>query len=169
MKLVVGLGNPDKEYEETRHNIGFKAIDLFSHRINVELTHEKFNSKFYKSKEFILAKPLTYMNLSGDFVLKITRFYKIPVENILIIYDEIDLPIGELRYRLKGSSNGHKGMTDIIHKMKTHSIPRLRIGVGRPKKNVERYVLSAFTKLQINILNSKKENIITIINDFLGT
>ena len=167
MKLIVGLGNPGKEYENTRHNIGFKAIDLYAHKTGATLKKKKFGGVFYKGDGFILAKPLTYMNLSGNFMVKMVKYFKIDLANLLIIYDDIDLPVASLRYRPRGSAGGQKGMMDIIEKLGTSEIKRLKIGIGRPKNQATNHVLGPFTPLQIQALNHKKEEIINIIGDFI--
>ena len=167
MKLIVGLGNPGKEYENTRHNIGFKAIDLFAKEHNLELNQEKFKGIYCKTQDFILAKPLTFMNLSGDFVQAISNFFKIKVEDILIIYDDMDLPIATLRYRKKGSSGGQNGMKDIMLKMGTESISRIKIGIGRPKFVGRDHVLGQWNPEEIEALNKSKKDLINKINEFI--
>lgn len=168
MKLIVGLGNPGQEYEATRHNIGFKVIDLVAHSKGIELNKEKFTGVFYKGDDFILAKPMTFMNLSGDFVQKIAKFFKINVEDILVIYDDMDLATGTIRYREVGSSGGQNGMKDIIEKMGTDKIKRLKIGIGRPKNGAKNWVLGTFTKLQLEELDKVKDDILNKVNEFIN-
>ena len=154
MFLVVGLGNPGIQYAMTRHNVGFWVIDELASRYDHRLEHVKFQS-FYSSgtaagKRVVLAKPLTYMNRSGLAVGDLARFFSIPLENILIIYDDMDLPVGKLRLRPGGGSGGHKGMASIITRLGTQDIPRLRLGIGRQgaagENLVVEHVLSRFTK-----------------------
>ena len=167
MKLIVGLGNPGKEYENTRHNIGFKVIDALSHKYNVELNENKFNGMFYKGNGMILAKPLTYMNLSGDFVQKLAHYYKIDIEDILVVYDDLDLATGVVRYRQKGSSGGQNGIKDIINKMGTQEIKRLKIGIGKPRNGAKNWVLGKFSPTQIQELDAVKGEIIARCEEFL--
>ena len=137
MYLVVGLGNPGKEYEGTRHNIGFEAIDYLSDKYNIELNREKFKGVFgegfIKGKKVILLKPTTYMNLSGDSIREVANFYKLSNEEIIVLYDDISLAVGRLRIREKGSHGGHNGIKSIIANLSTDVFPRVKIGVGAPK------------------------------------
>ena len=110
MKLIVGLGNPGKEYENTRHNIGFMVVDSIAKKMNVQLNEKKFNGVFYKDADFILAKPLTYMNNSGDFVQAIMQFFQINPNDILVIQDDLDIDLGKATIRQKGSACGHNGL-----------------------------------------------------------
>lgn len=162
MKLIVGLGNPGKEYEETRHNIGYKAIDALCHHFGVELNKSKFSGRYYKGKDFVLAKPETYMNLSGDFVQPLANYFEIKPEDILVIYDDMDHKVGQIAMKPKGSHGGQNGIKDIIHKMGTDSIPRMKIGIGRPDtpQKMASYVLNKFSQTQINELNQIKNKII---------
>ena len=134
MKLIVGLGNPGKTYEKTRHNVGFLVIDVLADKLGIEVKQKKFRALIAQTKindeTVILMKPQTYMNLSGDAVIKAMQFYNIEPQDILVIYDDMDLPAGKLRLREKGSAGGHKGMKDIIHILKTQEINRIRIGIG---------------------------------------
>ncbi|MFZ5810222.1 MAG: aminoacyl-tRNA hydrolase [Chloroflexota bacterium] len=149
--LIVGLGNPGKEYANSRHNIGFMVLDRLAGSFDQKFTrleHKAFVLKIKTpSRQLILAKPQTYMNLSGQSVSTLIRFYKVPLEKVLIVYDDIDLPFGVLRLRPAGGSAGHKGMQSIMDKLGSQEIPRLRIGVGRPKgsKAAADYVLNDFT------------------------
>lgn len=133
-KMVVGLGNPGHEYERTRHNVGFVAVDKLADVLNVSINENKFNGKFGRGEiegvPFIIAKPQTFMNLSGDFVQAICAFYKISTQNIFVIHDDVSLPPGKIRLRESGSAGGQNGMADIIRKLGTSSLRRARIGVG---------------------------------------
>ncbi|RCK74149.1 MAG: Peptidyl-tRNA hydrolase [Anaerolineae bacterium] len=148
--LIIGLGNPGKEYAQSRHNVGFMVLDRLAERYGVAFT--RYEQKAFVVKvaseqgSLIFAKPQTYMNLSGQSVSALVRFYKVPLEQLLIVYDDIDLPFGTLRMRPGGSSGGHKGMQSIIDRLGTQDIPRLRIGVGRPRgsKAAANYVLDEF-------------------------
>ncbi|MCU9615286.1 aminoacyl-tRNA hydrolase [Caldibacillus lycopersici] len=158
MKLIVGLGNPGKQYEDTRHNIGFKVIDEISSRLNIRLDEMKFNGIFGKGtingEKVILLKPLTFMNLSGESVAPLMRYYDIPVENLLVIYDELDLPVGKIRLRYKGSAGGHNGIKSIIAHVGTQEFNRIRIGIDRPEQGypIPNYVLGKFSKEEQEVL-----------------
>ena len=151
MKLIVGLGNIGKEYQATRHNIGFMFLEFLKEDWGLEFKEEKAFKGFVASKVIDGVKtcflmPTTYMNLSGDSVQALSNYYKIEVEDILVIYDDMDLPIGESRYKKKGSSGGQKGMGDIIQKLGTDKISRLKIGIGKGQGHLrgKDYVLSKF-------------------------
>jgi peptidyl-tRNA hydrolase, PTH1 family len=152
LKLIVGLGNPGSEYEHTRHNIGFEVIDALSQTNGLPLDKLKFNAQFGKGKmegeDVLLVKPLTYMNLSGEALSPIMNFYQIPIEDILVVYDDLDLPIGKIRLREKGSAGGHNGMKSIIQHLGSQNFKRIRVGIGRPvgREKVIDYVLKRFTK-----------------------
>jgi PTH1 family peptidyl-tRNA hydrolase len=150
MKLIVGLGNPGKQYEETRHNVGFKVIDELSKKLNIELNETKFKGIYgrgmVQGEKVILLKPMTYMNLSGEAVSGVMRFYDIPSEDLLVCYDELDLPVGKIRLRYKGSAGGHNGIKSIINLLGTQEFNRIRIGIERPQpgSNIADYVLGKF-------------------------
>ncbi len=150
MKLIVGLGNPGKEYQRTRHNMGFMALDAFADKMQVDIDKESFQGIYGRLRleedDYLLLKPLTYMNLSGQSVRAICDYFKIAVENIIVIYDEMALPPGKIRLREKGSSGGHKGMQSIIEHMGSDAIKRIRIGIGEPTYNVIDYVLGKPSK-----------------------
>ena len=156
MFLIVGLGNPGKEYDGTRHNIGFEAIDYLSDKYNIELNREKFKGVFgegfIKGKKVILLKPTTYMNLSGESIREVVNFYKISNEEIIVIYDDISLEVGRIRIREKGSHGGHNGIKSIIANLGTDVFPRVKIGVGAPKGNLVSHVLGKFSDEEVEIL-----------------
>src|SRR5205823_3771644 len=129
MKLIVGLGNPGKEYENTRHNLGFVIIDQLATKLNVELNKKKFNGLYYQASEYILLKPQTYMNNSGECVVAFLSYFRIPVANLLVIYDDVAWPVGKFRYRGQGSDGGHNGMKNIIELLGSQDFKRLRIGI----------------------------------------
>ncbi len=151
MKLIVGLGNPGPRYEKTRHNIGFEVIDELASRNGVKLSDAKFSGLFANinknGEKAILLKPLTYMNLSGESIRPLADYYKIPVENILVIYDDLDLPVGKIRLRQKGSAGGHNGMKSTIQHLGTSEFNRIRIGINRPPEGIKvpNYVLGRFS------------------------
>lgn len=146
MKLIVGLGNPGKEYELTRHNCGFRVVDAFSDMVDVDINRSGFKGEYGKFKlddeDVILFKPMTYMNLSGTAVLEIVQYFKINPDDILVVFDDMAIAPGDLRLRLSGSSGGQKGMQNIIDLLKTSNIKRIRVGIGEPpSKNAVDYVL----------------------------
>ncbi len=153
MWLFVGLGNPGKEYEKTRHNMGFACIDAFcQNRFSLSVEKKGF-SALYASVRFgtetvLFLKPQTYMNLSGNSVREIVDFFKIPLENVVVIYDDMDLEPGKIRLRSAGSSGGHKGMKSVIENLGTDKIKRIRIGIGRNTTEVIDYVLNKPTAEQ---------------------
>ncbi|TXL63445.1 aminoacyl-tRNA hydrolase [Cerasibacillus terrae] len=152
MKCIVGLGNPGKKYDKTRHNIGFMVIDEILQSNQWDLDKEKFQGEYTISRvngeKLILLKPQTFMNLSGESVRPILDYYDIPPENLLVIFDDLDLPTGKIRLRQKGGHGGHNGIRSIIDQLGTKDFKRLRIGVGRPETNMSivNYVLSTFAK-----------------------
>lgn len=151
MFLIVGLGNPGKEYEHTRHNVGFDIIDLISEKYNIDVNRKKFKGMYGDGKingeKVLLLKPTTYMNLSGESVREIIEFYKIPNENIIVIYDDISLEVGRLRIREKGSAGGHNGIKSIISNLGSEVFPRIKVGVGQPsKEELVSFVLGKFSK-----------------------
>ncbi len=146
MHLIVGLGNPTSKYINNRHNIGFMVIDYLIDRLNSSpIKKSSFKGELFKKDNILLLKPLTFMNLSGESVSAVSNFYKIPVENIIVIHDDLDLPLGVLRFKIGGSSGGHNGLKS-IDKFLPNSYKRVRVGIGRPKnkEDVVKYVLSDF-------------------------
>ena len=133
--LVVGLGNPGKKYENTRHNAGFMAVDYIANKYNTKINKEKFKAFFcditIENKRVLLIKPQTFMNLSGESVTQFMSFYKIPSERVIVIFDDISLPPGRLRIRKKGSDGGHNGMKNIIALAGTDNFPRIKLGIGQ--------------------------------------
>lgn len=151
MKLVVGLGNPGKKYERTRHNVGFMVVDALAKEFNLVLKkHAQFQSIIGEVDKIVLAKPQTFMNNSGLAVRSIAKKYRIKPEDILIVNDDIDMELGKLRYREIGSSGGHKGLQSVIDQLKTNILPRLKIGIGRSDKlEPNEYVTSNFSNTQL--------------------
>ena len=153
MKLIVGLGNPGKEYENTRHNLGFLIVDQLANKLNVELSKKKFNGLYYQNKEYILLKPQTYMNNSGECIMAFLSYFRISLDNLLVIYDDIALPLGSFRYRPQGSHGGHNGMKNIIELLGSRNFKRLRVGIGYDQKFlIKDWVLGNFS-------SSEKEGI----------
>ncbi|MCL4466639.1 MAG: aminoacyl-tRNA hydrolase [Chloroflexi bacterium] len=157
MWLVVGLGNPGRQYERSRHNVGFRCLDLVAGRLGVGFTRRGFNSLLATGvlggQRVLLAKPQTYMNLSGQAVGALTRYYGLRPAIVLVIYDDMDLPLGRLRVRERGSSGGHRGLQSIIDDLGTQEFPRLRIGIGRSDTIAgAAYVLGRFAPEEETVL-----------------
>lgn len=157
--VIIGLGNPGKEYERTPHNVGFMMVDEIARVNNITFKLEKKHEALIgvgtiSGEKCYLIKPLTYMNLSGNAVRSFVEYYNIPNEDILVIFDDMDLPLGKLRIRKSGSSGGHKGMKSIIENLKTTEINRIRVGIDKPKEGMQvvDYVLHNLTKLEMSIL-----------------
>lgn len=150
MFLIVGLGNIGKQYEHTRHNVGFDIIDLIGDRYNIPINREKFKGMYgegnINGEKIILLKPSTYMNLSGESVREVASFYKIKNENIIVVYDDISLDVGRLRIRSQGSAGGHNGIKNIIANLGTDIFPRVKVGVGQPRGELVSHVLGKFSK-----------------------
>jgi PTH1 family peptidyl-tRNA hydrolase len=152
MRLIVGLGNPGKEYRETRHNVGFKVVDEIARRHDLALAMapsqvpEAFIAKKYGPEPLLVAKPLTFMNRSGDAVAALSRYYDIAPADLLVVVDEVALPFGRLRARARGSAGGHNGLKSVIERLGTMEFPRLRLGVGRgdSRRDLADHVLSKF-------------------------
>ena len=159
MYVIVGLGNPGREYADTKHNVGFMVIDKLADQYNIDVT--KFKHKAFvgdgiiSGKKVMLVKPQTYMNLSGDSVGEMAQFYKIPPENIIVINDDISLDVGRIRVRPKGSAGGHNGLKSIIYRLNSDTFPRVKMGVGAPKHedyDLADFVLGRFTKEEIPVM-----------------
>lgn len=157
MYVVVGLGNPGKKYENTRHNMGFITIDQIAEALGVKVDKIKHKSLVGEAniagQKVLLVKPQTYMNLSGEAVREILNYYKIPIENLIVIYDDIDLATGAIRLRKKGSSGTHNGMRNIIYQIQDDNFPRIRIGIGSQKKgDLANFVTGGITKAEVEPL-----------------
>ncbi len=157
--LIVGLGNPGREYRQTRHNVGFMLMDRLTARLNVRFTRMQSKalvaSANFEERKIIFAKPQTFMNLSGQSVQGLLHFYKLPLENLLIAHDDLDLPLGTIRIRPDGRSAGQKGMTSTIDRLGTDEFPRLRLGIGRPPGHMQApdYVLQDFSDAEMVVIS----------------
>jgi len=157
--LIIGLGNPGREYRQTRHNVGFMLLDRLTVKLNARFTRLQSRalvaSAIFQERKIILAKPQTFMNLSGQSVQGLMHFYKLPLENLLIAHDDLDLPVGTIRLRPDGGSAGQKGMMSTIERLGTDEIPRLRLGIGRPPGQMQApdYVLQDFSKADLTIIS----------------
>ena len=172
MKLIVGLGNPGKKYENTRHNMGFMAIDLLSDQANLDVDKEVFHGLMGRGKiyeqDVILFKPTTFMNLSGTAVQEIVHYFKIELEDIVVIFDDMALEPGPIRLRKEGSSGGHKGMQNIIDCLSTEQIKRIRIGIGEPGENDNiDYVLSKPLKDEMPVIEEAIANAVRAVKEML--
>jgi len=153
MRIIIGLGNPGKAYQGTRHNIGFEAIDMLCNDLDIKLKpNRRFRAHvgegYIGQQPVLLVKPQTFMNLSGQSVQAVLSFYKLPPSDIIVVYDDVSLPVGDIRVRERGSAGGQKGMVDILARLKTDEFPRVRIGIGNKPENrvLSDYVLSRFAK-----------------------
>jgi PTH1 family peptidyl-tRNA hydrolase len=146
MKIIVGLGNPGKKYEKTRHNMGYEVLDSLAEKLSLDIDKKSFDGVFARfstqKEDVILFKPTTYMNLSGIAVQEIMQFYKVGTDDIIVIFDDMSLPPGSVRLRLSGTSGGQKGIQNIIDTLGTTSIKRIKVGIGEPEYSGVDYVLS---------------------------
>ena len=173
-KLVIGLGNPGEEYKNHRHNIGFIIIDKLAQNLSLKFDNNKKKSLFTRAKlnniDFILLKPQTFMNLSGESAIYISKFFNVQPEDIIVVYDDMDIPFGTFKIKKGGSSGGHNGIKSLIAHLQTEDFIRVRVGIGRPSfgKKVNDYVLSSFSKSEReNIDNDLGEDIIEAIKTIL--
>ena len=175
MFLIVGLGNPEEKYSNTRHNMGFDVINQLSKECDIKVSKSKFDA-FYgmgeiNGKKIILVKPQTYMNLSGESVIKFKKFYKISNKNIIVIYDDIDLKLGDIRLKAKGSSGSHNGMKSVVENLNTEEFIRIRVGIGSPdnKEDIINYVIGQIPKREREILDQSilkaKNSVIEILDN----
>ena len=172
--MIIGLGNPGREHRSNRHNVGFMIIDNLSQKLGAKISRVQLRSLVTSinlgEKRIILAKPQTFMNLSGSAVRSLVRYYKVPLEYVLIVHDDLDLPLGTIRIRPGGASAGHKGLGSIIDELHTETVPRLRVGIGRPPGRMDGadYVLEDFSseeKKSISpVLERATEGIMTFIS-----
>jgi peptidyl-tRNA hydrolase, PTH1 family len=175
--LIVGLGNPGREYRGTRHNVGFMLLDRMTARLNVRFTRMQSRALVamanFQERKIILAKPQTFMNLSGQSVQGLLHFYKLPLANLIIAHDDLDLPLGTIRIRPDGRSAGQKGMTSTIDRLGTDEFPRLRLGIGRPPGQLSApdYVLQNFPETDLSVitetLNRSVEAVLTWVTEGL--
>ena len=163
MYIIVGLGNPEEEYSKTRHNMGFNTINKIAKKYNIEVNKTKYQglyeSAIIEGQKVILVKPQTYMNLSGNCIQEFIKFYKIEKENVIVIYDDMDIEPGLIKIRKQGGAGGHNGMKSIIQMLGTEEFPRIRIGIGRPKHNGDEinYVIGSIPEDEIPELEKGTE------------
>lgn len=173
MILIAGLGNPGKEYENTRHNVGFLTIDKIAEDVGVKITKKGFQGLYnlgqFEESKILLLKPQTYMNNSGNALREAREFYKIDTDKIIVIHDEMDLPLGRIKLKKDGGSAGHNGIKSIIPNIGSDNFARVRVGVGKPydKNNVIKHVLSGFSKEERQqlpqVIESARDSVFTII------
>ena len=174
MKLVVGLGNPGREYKNTRHNVGFIFLDSYLETKKIELNKKKFNGLYMdyvndKGNKAIFLEPQTYMNLSGDCLIDFMRYFKIDKEDILVIHDDLDLDVSKIKIRSKGGSAGHNGIKSIISRIGSEEFKRIRVGISKDKNiPVVDYVLGKFSEEDTNLLKEKTNTINKVIDDFIN-
>ncbi len=170
MKLIVGLGNPGKKYFNTRHNIGFLCVDHFVHKHKlIYKKQRKFKAEVAQTQGAIILKPQTYMNLSGVSVKAAMDYYHIDPNDVLIIYDDLDLPTAKLRIRYQGSSGGHKGMMSIFEQLHTKDLKRVKFGIDRhPELDAKDYVLQPFYKVELDDVLKSIQTVSNIIEDFIN-
>lgn len=169
--LIVGLGNPGPDYMHTRHNVGFDCLDMLASDIGASLDRTRFRGYFGEGRigteKVLLLKPSTYMNLSGESVGEAAAFYKVPPENIILIYDDISLEVGRLRIRKKGSPGGHNGIKSVTAHLGTDAFPRVKIGIGGPQRDLVRHVLGKFQQEERDIvdrtLTAAKDAVIAMV------
>lgn len=171
MKLIVGLGNPGAKYKNTRHNMGYMVVDEFISSLGLTFDRAGFNASYVifkvEGENIIVLKPETYMNLSGESVKAVVDYFNIPLEDIIIIYDDMDLNVGTLRIKEKGSSGGQKGMQSIIEKLKSEEIKRIRVGIGKPEFGAIDYVLGKISKEDIEKTNETIKRASNALKEYL--
>ncbi|MBS5854099.1 MAG: aminoacyl-tRNA hydrolase [Clostridium sp.] len=173
MYLIVGLGNPEIEYANTRHNMGFDAINHLSRKLNINVNKEKFKGIYgdtiLNGEKVILLKPQTYMNLSGESIIQFKQFYKIPPENIIVIYDDIDVDVGKIKIRKKGGPGSHNGMKSVVKELKSEDFPRIRVGIGKPmfKEMMIGYVLEKLNGNEREILEESTKLAANAVYDII--
>ncbi len=174
--VVIGLGNPGKEYASTRHNVGFRCVDYFAKKHSSRFSRTGCRSKLadvtLRGRQVVLAKPRTYMNLSGEAAVCLVRANRIPAEDLILVYDDVDLPLGKVRVRPSGGPGGHNGMKSIVASLNTEGFPRVRVGIGRPDSDgysiwsedvLIRYVLGRFTAEEETVIQES----ISLVGDVL--
>lgn len=173
MKMIVGLGNIGPQYDNTRHNTGFIVVDAFAVEHNIELNNRKLNAKFgigmVGTQKVILVEPTTFMNESGRAVRPIMDYYDIDINDVIIVHDDMDLPVGKLRIKAKGSAGGHNGIKSLIDHLGTREFTRLKVGIGHPaNNNVVDHVLGKFNKDEAPLLNQTVDQSMELLNEWVN-
>jgi len=171
MYLIVGLGNPEPEYSNTRHNMGFDVLNNLAKKNKIEICKRKFNGLYgmgeISNKKVILLKPQTYMNESGISIIETQKFYKIPNEKIIVIYDDVDIEVGKIRLREQGSANTHNGMKSVIRHLGTKEFVRVRVGIGKNDKDIADYVLEQISKFDRQAIDAGIEKAALAVEEVL--
>ncbi len=173
MKLIIGLGNPGPEYANNRHNVGYQCIERLAQKHGLSGSRIMFNARVYSgtigSEKVVLARPLTFMNLSGQAVQPLLHWHRLALSDLLVVYDDLDLPLGRIRLRHKGGAGGHKGMASIIQTLGSEEFARLRIGIGRPDRGEPKdYVLGNFGPDECIVMESAYDAAIGAIETFIS-
>jgi len=167
--IIVGLGNPGREYEKTRHNTGFIAIDKLADKYNIEIAKEKhkalIGTGIIEGEKVILVKPQTFMNLSGEAASEVINFYKEDIKNFIVIFDDIDLPVGTIRIKEIGSAGTHNGVKSLVHELGTQEFKRIKVGIGSPngKMDLVSYVLGKFSNEEFNEIDKSTTDVVKAI------
>jgi len=177
MYIIAGLGNPGREYENTRHNAGFNVIDYLAYKNDIKVNKIKFKGLcgegFIGSQKVLLLKPQTFMNLSGESILDAFQFYKVDIGNLIVVYDDVSIPLGRIRIRPSGSDGGHNGMKSIIYLLGRNDFPRVRVGIGAPEHDMVDHVIGKFSEGEKEIIDEvtkvSAEAVESIIRDGIGT
>lgn len=173
MYVILGIGNPGKQYENTKHNIGFISLDFLAASLGIQMNKIKFKALvgegYLGSEKVLLVKPQTYVNLSGESVAEIMNFYKLPPENLIVIYDDINLDAGRIRIRPKGSDGGHNGIKSILYHLKSDNFPRIRLGVGMKPQGYDLadWVLSKFTDEEIKVMSKAVDLVPDMVEEII--
>lgn len=168
MYLIVGLGNPGKEYEHTHHNMGYDVVDKLVDSLGLTFDREGFKGVYVKAKfmdeDLVILKPTTFMNLSGDSLILALNFFKIPISNMIVVYDDMDTPLGHIKLKVKGSSGGHNGIKSIIKNIGTEEFNRVKVGIGHPEsRNIIDFVLTKPTKEEEPLIYEAQKNAVEAI------
>lgn len=169
MYIIVGLGNPGKEYENTRHNAGFITLDKLANKYNIDISKEKhkalIGSGVISGEKVILVKPQTFMNLSGEAVFEVMNFYKEDIKNLIVIFDDIDLSLGTIRIKEKGSAGTHNGVKSLVNKLSSQNFKRIKIGIGKPEGDIDLigHVLGKFSKDEFEQIEKKADDAVNAV------
>ena len=173
MYLIVGLGNPEEEYARTRHNMGFDVVNKISEKYDIKVNKSKFNSLYgtgtIEGEKVILLKPQTYMNLSGEAIRDFMNFYKLSLQDIIVIYDDLDIEPGIIKIRKKGGAGTHNGMKSVVHELQSEDFARIRIGIGNPeyKNDLLNYILTRIPDEEYNLLQEAQENTLRAVVEII--
>lgn len=175
MYLIIGLGNPEIDYANTRHNMGFNVINKLARQYNIDISRKKFNSEYgngiIEEEKVVLIKPQTFMNNSGEAVIEFVNFYKLSLDEIIVIYDDVDVEPGKIRIRKNGSSGNHNGMKSIIQYLNSQEFPRIRVGIGKPAEHIDmiEHVIGPLPKEEKEILDQGTEKAKEAVIELLKT